>query len=213
MSGMGSAPTRSRVRARSRRCSPASSARVQKVWCPRRDSKPRARARGPARGCSSSGRRAGPRRDRQQVPPRATSAPRNPSGAEGGVRGRVGAPCPMKRAELWRPGCRDAGAWQAATIRNREPLGAMSPVPARERPTDEVLRGVRQPLQRGEPYHAVIRRSEDRGRKPEALTDALEQRTAAAEILRAISGSPTDVQPVFDAIVRSAVRPCGGGPA
>src|SRR5262249_45455001 len=30
------------------------------------------------------------------------------------------------------------------------------------------------------------------------------------EILSAISSSPTDVQPVFDVIVRSAVRLCGG---
>ncbi len=42
------------------------------------------------------------------------------------------------------------------------------------------------------------------------VSEALDQQTATAEILRVISQSPTDVQPVFDTIVRSAVRLCDG---
>src|SRR5262249_7265270 len=40
------------------------------------------------------------------------------------------------------------------------------------------------------------------------LTQALEQQLATGEILKVISGSQTDTQPVFDAIVRSAVQLC-----
>jgi PAS domain S-box-containing protein len=39
--------------------------------------------------------------------------------------------------------------------------------------------------------------------------EALDKQTAISEILRVISASPTDVQPVFDTIVRSAVTLCG----
>jgi GAF domain-containing protein len=42
------------------------------------------------------------------------------------------------------------------------------------------------------------------------LTEALDQQTATSEILRVISQSQTDVQPVFDTIVRSTVRLCNG---
>jgi signal transduction histidine kinase len=42
------------------------------------------------------------------------------------------------------------------------------------------------------------------------LADALARQTATGEILRVVSSSPTDVQPVFDAIVRSAVKLCDG---
>ena len=45
------------------------------------------------------------------------------------------------------------------------------------------------------------------------LKGALEQQTATSEILGVIAGSPTDIQPVLDAIAQRAARVCGSDDA
>ena len=124
--------------------------------------------------------------------------------------------CTFHIHDLGKPDGYRAASWEHAE-RTRGPdaargtaIGAINIRRTEVRPFSEKqiesARNLRRPGRHRHRERAVIQGIEERNSE---LREALEHQTATAEVLGIISRSPTDVQPVLDAIVESAARVCG----
>src|SRR5499427_9181339 len=94
-------------------------------------------------------------------------------------------------------------------LRDSVPLGAINVVRAAVNPfTDKQIALIRTFADQAVIAIENVRLFTELGVRNRELTDSLTQQTATGDILRVISSSPTDIQPVLEAVTTSAARLC-----
>src|SRR4029453_4766125 len=92
-------------------------------------------------------------------------------------------------------------------LRDGVPIGAFGLTRSEVRPfTDKEIELVTTFAEQAVIAIENVRLFDEVQKRTQELSEALEQQIAASEILRVISSSPTEVQPVFDAIAANAQR-------
>jgi signal transduction histidine kinase/DNA-directed RNA polymerase alpha subunit len=123
----------------------------------------------------------------------------------------------LRDAEAEFPGARERGlavgvrtALAVPLLKDGKPLGIIHIRRLKVQPfTEQQIRLVETFADQAVIAIENVRLFKDLDARNVELREALEHQTATAEVLGIISRSPTDVQPVLDAIVESAARVCG----
>ena len=107
-----------------------------------------------------------------------------------------------------------AGGWRAVLavplLRNGNPVGALSVAKAEPIPfSDQQVQLLKTFADQAVIAIENVRLFEAEQKRTRELSEALEQQTATSEVLKVISSSPGDLDPVFETMLANAVRICG----